>query len=93
MAGVPFDGINLSDDAWAKISQPKPSDQLPFRMACKAGHLAERQLIGVSEDLVIPYYLCLPCQVVYRYQECTLPPGDEGLPDAQDYEGDSGVSR
>jgi len=64
---------------------------LPFHMLCKAGHTAERQLIDVEGELLIPYYLCIPCQIVYRYQECTLPPGDEGLPDAEDYE-DNGLT-
>ena len=75
------DNTKLTDRAIAAMTRGVKSQDLPLHMLCPAKHQVERHLFTFSTGPTIPYYPCKPCEVVYRYHECTLIPGDEGFPE------------
>lgn len=82
-----IDNVNPSDDAVTRLSQAPDIESMPGELLCPSGHRAHRYLLDLNRDSTapasrIPVYGCQPCGVAYRYQECTLPPGEEGLPPA-----------
>jgi len=79
--GVPSERIKLGEMAATELSRPRESGELPIRMMCQYGHHAKRNLIMITGSIRVPFYVCESCQVIYRYQELKLIPGDEGLPD------------
>lgn len=78
--GVPGDSVDPTDDVLFSLRRGPLPEELPLILLCPSGHDAQRQLIEAGE-LTIPIYVCLPCTVAYRYQECRLAPGDEGRPE------------
>ena len=80
------DKVNPEDRTWMSLSQPPPIEEMPGALLCPAGHRAYGQVVELADPehgtVRAPVYGCVPCQVVYRYQECRLPPGEEGLPGA-----------
>lgn len=74
-----FDDAKPTEHVLLELGKPPTSDNLPGRMWCPAKHYAFRSIYQLH-DIRIPFYVCESCLVVYRYQECTLPPGDEGHP-------------
>ncbi len=81
------DNINPRDDILSRLSEPRAADQMPKELRCPAGHRAYRQVVRVeltapdTESVVhdVPVWICPQCVVGYRYSECSLPPGEEGL--------------
>lgn len=87
MGGIPPERLNPIDAILAGLSRPPSAEEMPMEMLCPSGHIVQRHLISIDfaspEDnpaleLTIPFYLCIPCTVTYRYQECKLAPGAEG---------------
>jgi hypothetical protein len=77
---APGDSIDPTDDVLFQLRRGLQPDELPIMLLCPAGHDAQRHIIDAGE-ISIPYYVCVPCTVVYRYHECRLAPGDEGRPE------------
>lgn len=86
MAGI-GDSIDPKDDILSRLSAGRPADELPRELLCPSGHRAYRQIYNIEltapeTDSVfhaVPVWICTQCVVGYRYNECTLPPGEEGL--------------
>jgi hypothetical protein len=78
--GALGDNIDPIDEVLLSLSQSPTSEGLPMRMLCPAGHDVTRDLYR-KMSVVIPFYPCEPCTIVYRFQECKLKPGDEGHSD------------
>jgi hypothetical protein len=78
------DRINPEDHTWMGLSQPPGLDHMPGVLLCPAGHRAYRHIVELAdperETIRSVFWGCNWCTIVYRYQECTLPPGEEGLP-------------
>lgn len=78
------DSINPKDDIQTRLSRPLGAEEFPAEMLCPSGHRVYRQIIRVvkatEEIRDVPTWACPDCVVTYRYQECTLPPGEEGHP-------------
>ena len=83
----PGDKIDPTDHILSKLSDPPAADEFPAVMICPSGHRVSRYVIKTPEDpgssvaqayRDIPCWVCQACVVVYRYQECTLVPGEEG---------------
>ena len=81
------DKIDPEDHAWMSLSRAPELEQMPAALLCPAGHRAYRVILELQAPGVptvrAPIYGCVSCQVGYRYQECALPPGEEGLPDSE----------
>jgi hypothetical protein len=83
MAG-PSDKINPIDHLLSRLSEPPPLESMPSEMLCPSGHRAARLIATIagesadSPDVRVPMWVCGPCTVAYRFQECTLVPGEEG---------------
>lgn len=81
------DNINPKDDILSKLSEPRAADAMPRELRCPSGHRAYRQVCRLEltvpgKDSVfhdIPVWICPQCVVGYRYNECSLPPGEEGV--------------
>ena len=94
MAGI-GDNINPRDDILSRLSEARPAEQMPRELQCPAGHRAYRQVcrleltvpgndperMGDRDSIVhdIPVWICPQCVVGYRYSECALLPGEEGV--------------
>lgn len=77
------DNINPKDDIQTRLSQPPAADEFPAELLCPSGHRVYRQIIQMATGehiREVPTWACPTCVVTYRYQECTLPPGEEGHP-------------
>lgn len=74
-----FDNATPSEHILLKLTQPPTSDELPGRMWCPSKHDTFKIYFSMKQEK-IPFYVCELCMTVYRYQECTLAPGDEGHP-------------
>ncbi len=80
MAGF-FDSATPDESVLLSLSRPPQSDELPLIMQCPSKHRAGRVITALPESgIKVPFYLCALCLTTYRYQECTLVPGDEGHP-------------
>lgn len=56
----------------ARVTPARARGEIPDRMVCPQGHPAEKYIIKKRPtDTPIPCYVCQPCQVVYRYHECS----------------------
>ena len=73
--------VKITDHAVAAMTRGVKSEDLPLKLLCPHGHITERHLFTFPKGPKIPYYTCEPCTVIYRFQECKLIPGDEGLPE------------
>lgn len=81
------DSINPRDDILSRLSEPRAAEELPRELLCPSGHRTYRVAVDVrlavpdqvENVLHIPVWVCPQCMVGYRYGECTLPPGEEGL--------------
>jgi len=74
------DHIDPSDHPLVGLSRPPVPEEMPMELLCPAGHRATREVLTGSNGIRIPFWVCVLCTVVYRYQECRLPPGEEGRP-------------
>lgn len=83
-----YDRINPEDHFWMGLSRSPELEHMPGSLHCPSGHRAYRQLIELVDpeygSVRVPIYGCVRCQIFYRFQECTLPPGEEGLPPAEE---------
>lgn len=64
--GVPNDKIETTEAVSTKLETS--GFVLPPKMLCPSGHVVYREMY--RREMLIPFYVCLPCTVVYRYQEC-----------------------
>jgi hypothetical protein len=79
-SGHPYDRVTPNEQAILRLRQGPTPEELPLRMQCPSGHQARRVLLPEAQ-ITIPIYVCAACTVVYRFQECTLVPGEEGWPE------------
>jgi hypothetical protein len=80
-----IDRINPEDNAFTRLSKAPDLEQMPGVVLCPSEHRAYLQILILTDSehgsTRVPVYGCVPCGVVYRYQECPrLPPGEEGHP-------------
>ncbi len=78
--GVPSDDATPIEHLLMQLTSAITAEDLPSRMLCPSKHETHKAYTSVNSEEKIPFYICEPCKIVYRYQECTLPPGDEGHP-------------
>jgi len=81
---MPFaDDLSPKDHVNLRFTPPS-SGELPYTILDPAGHRVNRHLFDFGDGCVAPYYVCFLCANVWRYQECRLPPGEEGIPEGCD---------
>jgi YgiT-type zinc finger domain-containing protein len=81
------DNIDPKDDVLSRLSAARAADEMPKELRCPSGHRAYRQVCRLEltvpgRDAIvhdIPVWICPQCVVGYRYSECSLPPGEEGV--------------
>jgi len=81
------DNINPRDDILSKLSESRSAEELPRELLCPSGHRTYRQVCRLELTVPdqgsifhdIPVWICPQCVVGYRYSECRLPPGEEGV--------------
>lgn len=87
MSGI-GDSIDPNDHILSRLSAPRDAKELPAELLCPSGHRAERYVITVichvenappDQTVDVPLYICRACVVAYRYGECRLIPGEEGI--------------
>jgi hypothetical protein len=78
------DNARPNEHVRVQLSTGVEATDLPAEMLCPTQHHVQRHIVIANlhllSELPIAYYVCPTCTVVYRYQECTLPPGEEGHP-------------
>jgi len=72
------DHINVTESVQVGLGELQPLP--PVNMVCPQGHITPRAvyehqeldvLKGTGKLTAIPFYPCLSCVVVYRFQECS----------------------
>lgn len=82
----PGDRINPVDALMTALSKGPSPEDLPGEMICPSNHRTVKFLItcGLESEppetyRTIPVWVCPDCVVAYRFQECRMVPGTEGL--------------
>ena len=75
-----FDSMNPKDGIDFTFLTARTNELLPKRMQCNQGHVVEKEIFKFNNGVEIPYWPCEHCQILLRWKEVKLIPGEEGIP-------------